>query len=860
MWSFDGLSDGPAAFGATIATGDYARGATSGGVFSGGLYGLDSLGNQALMVQATGSDFTPGEMILKVQNNTGMAVNEFVIGYDLLVSNDNGRANSFNLSYSTDGGTTYVPVPAVDFTTVEVADATPSFIAYPQAATVSGISVAMGADLLLKWTGEDVSGAGSRDEVALDNIAVTLNAGAVAMIMATDDAASTAFNNMVTVPVLANDMTPNGVTSLTVISAPVNGGATTVTAGNDIEFTPNFGFCGTDMFEYQVCDAMGCDTGMVTVTIACPTTYPQYPIATVHTEDANGVADSIGVTCELTGVVHCGNFRSSGLQFTFNDGTGGIGLFSGSQDWGYTVTEGDMVTVQGTISQFNGLTQINPDTVWFVSAGNPLVGPTVVTDMDETTESELITFNNVTLVNPAAWNSGGGSFNMDFTDGTTTWSMRIDSDTDLAGIADPIGTNAFDVTGICGQFDNSSPYDSGYQLFPCGLASINVIPAAMVMATNDVATTDQDVSVVIPVLANDATPNGVTSVTVITFPSSGLTSVNGANEIVYVPTAGTCGMDMFEYEVCDAMGCDTAMVNITVNCPAPTYSISQVTGLDANGVADSLMVTCQLQGIVHGVDLRGGNGYQFMLHDGTDGIGVFAFADFGSYVLAEGDEVAIIGDISQFNGLTQINPDTIIYISSGNALFGPNAITTGLDETTESELVDMNGCFTIDPSTPWDASGSSFNMTLNEVGGSRSFDIRIDNDTDLAGIADPTGGNPFNVIGIGGQFDSSSPFDSGYQLFPRYLADIQVCLSANEVSLTAATLAPNPASNQTQLSLENTISEITIISSLGQIVKTERNINSNEMMISLDGMTPGIYMITGQDVDGARFTTRLIVQ
>jgi len=30
----------------------------------------------------------------------------------------------------------------------------------------------------------------------------------------------------------------------------------------------------------------------------------------------------------------------------------------------------------------------------------------------------------------------------------------------------------------------------------------------------------------------------------------------------------------------------------------------------------------------------------------------------------------------------------------------------------------------------------------------------------------------FSVTGIGGQFDTSAPFDEGYQLLPRYIADI----------------------------------------------------------------------------------------
>ena len=48
--------------------------------------------------------------------------------------------------------------------------------------------------------------------------------------------------------------------------------------------------------------------------------------------------------------------------------------------------------------------------------------------------------------------------------------------------------------------------------------------------------------------------------------------------------------------------------------------------------------------------------------------------------------------------------------------------------------------------------------------------MRIDSDTNIDGT--PTPGGKFSVIGVLGQFDTSAPFDSGYQLFPRTLADI----------------------------------------------------------------------------------------
>jgi hypothetical protein len=96
--------------------------------------------------------------------------------------------------------------------------------------------------------------------------------------------------------------------------------------------------------------------------------------------------------------------------------------------------------------------------------------------LGENTESELTTFTSATLVDPSQWTGSGSGFNVDITNGTDTIAMRIDNDVDLYSQAAPTG--AFDVTGIGGQYDFSSPYTSGYQLLPRYQADI--VPAAAV--------------------------------------------------------------------------------------------------------------------------------------------------------------------------------------------------------------------------------------------------------------------------------------------------------------------------------------------------------------------------------------------
>ena len=289
------------------------------------------------------------------------------------------------------------------------------------------------------------------------------------MPVASDDNASTDINESVDINVLINDITPNQLTSMTVTIDPANG-TVTVNGLDNITYTPNTDFCGTDSFVYEICDSNGCDEATVMVNVACPPSYPAYNIATVTTVDASGHIDSSGVTCQLQGIVHGIDFQGgASIQFALIDATGGISLFS-ANDFGYTVTEGDELIVQGTISEFNCLSEVMPDTLWVVSTGNPLQTPTVTAFLNEGFESELVKLTNLNYVDVSQWLGNGSSFNVQVTNGSFTNVMRIDNDSELSSM--PAPQAPFHATGLGGQSDNSGPCDGGYQFFPRYAADI----------------------------------------------------------------------------------------------------------------------------------------------------------------------------------------------------------------------------------------------------------------------------------------------------------------------------------------------------------------------------------------------------
>jgi hypothetical protein len=210
-------------------------------------------------------------------------------------------------------------------------------------------------------------------------------------------------------------------------------------------------------------------------------------IAQVTAEDTNGVATSLGSYASVSGVVHCIDFDgNAGYSITVIDGNGdGINLFKNVNVNGYQSTEGDSIRIKGKIEQFNGLTEIIPDSIFVLGQNANLQTPLIVTALSEATESKYIKLENLSFVTPITTFPTGSS-NIDVTDGTTTFTLRIDADTDIPGGIAP--QNTFSVIGVCGQFDNSSPYTSGYQLFPCGLSSFTencVTPSNLIAITMD---------------------------------------------------------------------------------------------------------------------------------------------------------------------------------------------------------------------------------------------------------------------------------------------------------------------------------------------------------------------------------------
>jgi len=87
--------------------------------------------------------------------------------------------------------------------------------------------------------------------------------------------------------------------------------------------------------------------------------------------------------------------------------------------------------------------------------------------------------------------SGNNSYNFTATNGTDTLTIRVDADTDVndslsvAGRALVAGDTICSLKGIGGQFDNSNPYLSGYQIFPMRFSDIDTTSCITIIGIKD---------------------------------------------------------------------------------------------------------------------------------------------------------------------------------------------------------------------------------------------------------------------------------------------------------------------------------------------------------------------------------------
>jgi hypothetical protein len=501
---------------------------------------------------------------------------------------------------------------------------------------------------------------------------------------------------------------------------------------------------------------------------------PTYTIAAVTGLDANGQPDSAGVACEITAVVIGVNFANSpDVSFFIHDGTGGMGVYDAGGSAAYTVNEGDEITIQGEVGFFNGLTQlVNISSIVVNGTGTLPAVINLSTPLGEAEEGELVKLSNVTVLDPSDWTGSGPGFNVDVTDGTNTYSVRIDNNVDLYSMALP--GCVLDVTGIGTQFDFSSPYTSGYQMLPRYAADISVI-----------------------------TP-----------------------------------------------------------CTAVSITIADATEVDANGEPLLFGSDVTLKGIITSPDFRElqGAGTEFSFADATGGIWAYSTDSTISFNPIVGDSVEVSGEIYASFGVTRIRIASVTSLGAATP-WTPTVVATALDESHEAELITIEG---LTLQGTWETSGGSYNVSASNANG--TYDIRVD--ADRAELFAPilTGGETFNLTGIGSQYDPTAPRTEGYQILPRFESDIDIdnTNSIQTIELANFSVSPVPANEVLNISFDydgNEAATIRLINVIGQ-ASLEAKVNlvngKNKTSVDVSSITPGFYMLQIATEKGVSNTSVLI--
>jgi hypothetical protein len=328
-------------------------------------------------------------------------------------------------------------------------------------------------------------------------------------------------------------------------------------------------------------------------------TYPYYPIGQINKTDANGVLDSANRRYEVRGIVYGVNIRTTGLQFTINDGTGGLGTFNNPATFGYTVKEGDSIILYGRVAQFNGLAQIdNIDTVIVAGTNKATKAPVTVSALSEATESEYVMFSSLTLAPSANWPvtpfTGTGRNMFAYVNGNPADSIQIRIVVTSPLNGSPRPTEKFAMIGIGGQFDNSNPFTSGYQLFPMFLNHVingDTVGFTTASATVNEAAGTVNISVslknptalptTVQVAVNGGSAAGSSDYTyttqTVTFPANS----NAAQTV----TLSITDDNLFESNETIALTLINATNNATIDPAASAYIIT-ITDNDPNGVKE----------------------------------------------------------------------------------------------------------------------------------------------------------------------------------------------------------------------------------------------------------------------------------
>ncbi len=368
-------------------------------------YGGSASTNRALGSLASGTTISRFGAVFT--NGTGNTVTSVTVSYTGQQWRNGGSnvANTLRFSYAvgaaniSDTAATFTEVTSLNFvspvtsTTVAPLDGTLPANQRALTAQIGGILWGPGQTLVIRWN--DANDAGSDDGLAVDDFSFTTATGGGPLVVSSTTPANGAVNQA-----------PNGNLSVTFnhpvtvngnwyqISGSASGAHPSTVTGGPATFnlkpTTELAFGETVSVTFFAANIVDQNTGLNLPadytfsygTVAAPTT-----TTFIHDIQGNGASSPmVGATVRIQGVV-VGSFQSTtnGLKGFFvqeedadadNDPNTSEGIFVFDNGNAPAVAVGQLVTVVGTVAEFNGLTELSPVLSTQVNGFAPL--PTAV--------------------------------------------------------------------------------------------------------------------------------------------------------------------------------------------------------------------------------------------------------------------------------------------------------------------------------------------------------------------------------------------------------------------------------------------------------------------------------------------------
>ncbi len=214
--------------------------------------------------------------------------------------------------------------------------------------------------------------------------------------------------------------------------------------------------------------------------------------------------------------------------------------------------------------------------------------------------------------------------------------------------------------------------------------------------------------------------------------------------------------------------------------PAAAIDISALHANDANGVPDLLGQVVTVSGVITSPDsIYSTYNYEVYVQDPTGGVNLWVSAGAATYEAELGDSITVTATVANFNGLVELTTPSFVQVLHGAGYEVPEPLVISCAE--------LNGSFHVDHSEPnegrliridglnivtgaWPTSPLGSNSSVYVSDGTATAQLFIDKDTAVNGSPDP--GSNFSAIGIVKQYDTTSPYTSGYEIVPRFLSDI----------------------------------------------------------------------------------------